>query len=84
MSNKNITIQGNIIDTIEENILRRRVFTLESIVALLKKVIYMFMILTKNNYSSWPWIQSLLIMKVKTIRKKMKKKKKKKKTLMGK
>jgi hypothetical protein len=81
MSNKNITIQENIIDTIEENILRRRVFTLESIVALLKKVMYMFMILTKNNYFSWPCIQSLLIMKVKTIIKKMKKKKKKKKTL---
>jgi hypothetical protein len=82
MSNKNITIEANLIDTKEENILRRRFFTLEMIVARLKKVMYMFLILKKKNSSSWPWIQSLPIKKVKTIRKK--KENKKENTLMGK
>jgi hypothetical protein len=50
MLNKNITIEVNLINTKEENVIRRRVFTL--IVAFLKKVMDMFMILTKNNLSS--------------------------------
>jgi hypothetical protein len=61
MMKKNITIKANPINTKEENILRRRVFTLERTVAHLKKVMDVFMILTKKNYFSWPWIQSLLI-----------------------
>jgi hypothetical protein len=83
MSKKNVTIEANLKDTKEENVLRRRFFTLERIVAHLLKVMDMFLILTKKNSSPWPWIQSLPIKKMKTIRKKNKKKKKKK-TLMGK
>jgi hypothetical protein len=52
MIKKNITIKENLIDTKEENILRRRVFTLERTIAHLKKVMDMFLILTKNNSSS--------------------------------
>jgi hypothetical protein len=52
MSTNNITIEPNIIDTIEENILRRIDFTLERIVACLKKVMDLFLILTKKNFSS--------------------------------
>ena len=58
---KNITTKANPINTKEENILRRRFFTIERKVAHLKKVMDIFLILTKNNSSSWPWIQSLLI-----------------------
>jgi hypothetical protein len=81
---KNITIKANLINTKEEDILRRRVFTIERTITCLKKVMDMFMILAKKNSSSWPCIQSLLIWKMKTIIKKNQIKKKKKKTLMGK
>jgi hypothetical protein len=54
MMNKSITLKSNPINTKEENILRRRAFTLERIVAHLKKLMDMFLILTKNNSSSWP------------------------------
>jgi hypothetical protein len=54
MIKKNTTIKENLIDTKEENILRIRDFTLERTIACLKKVIDMFMILTKNNSSSYP------------------------------
>jgi hypothetical protein len=52
MIKNNITIKANLIDTKEENILRRRLFTLDRIVARLKKVMDMFQILKKNNSSS--------------------------------
>jgi hypothetical protein len=52
MMKKNITTKEIPINTKEENILRRRVFTLERIVACLKKVMDMFPRLKKKNYSS--------------------------------
>jgi hypothetical protein len=52
MIKKNITIKSNLIDIKEENILRRRFFTLERTITRLKKVMDMFMILTKKNSSS--------------------------------
>jgi hypothetical protein len=70
MSKKNTTKESNLIDTKEENILRGRVFTLKRIIVCLKKVMDMFLILTKKNSSSWPWIHSLPIKKMMTIRKK--------------
>jgi hypothetical protein len=51
---KNITVNTNIIDTKEENILRRRVSTLERTIVRLKKVMDIFMILIKKNSSSFP------------------------------
>jgi hypothetical protein len=52
MIKNNITIKTNLIGTKEENILRRRVSTLERTITCLKKVMDMFMILKKNNSSS--------------------------------
>jgi hypothetical protein len=52
MIKKIITIKENLIDTKEENILRIRVSTLERTINRLKKVMDMFLILTKNNSSS--------------------------------
>jgi D-alanyl-D-alanine carboxypeptidase len=79
---KNITIKSNPINTKEENILRRRDFTLEMEIASLKKVMDMFLILTKKNSSSWPWIQSLLIQKMNQSKRKIKLRKRR--HLMGK
>jgi hypothetical protein len=52
MTNNNIKIKENLIDTKEENILGIRVFTLEGTISHLKRVIDMFLILKKNNSSS--------------------------------
>jgi hypothetical protein len=52
MMKKNIKIKSNHINTKEEDILGRRGFTLERTIAHLKKVMDMFLILTKNNSSS--------------------------------
>jgi hypothetical protein len=61
MLKKKITIEENLIHTKEENILRRRVFTLERTIAHMKKVMDMFLILKKKNSSSQIWIQIILI-----------------------
>jgi hypothetical protein len=52
MIKKNITIKENFVNTKEENIPRRIVFTLERTISHLKKVMDMFLILKKNDSSS--------------------------------